>query len=78
MLTLFEGKISAKSKYKPVNQGFEKYWKSSGGLASRTSYDIDPRALRSDTGTTFGHGGPREVLETETALAMELIDLKIV
>jgi hypothetical protein len=26
--TSFEGTISAKSKYKPVNQGFEKYWKS--------------------------------------------------
>ena len=49
--TSFEGTISAKSKYKPVNQGFEKYWKSKEST-SRTSYDpricISPLRYRYD------------------------------
>ena len=58
--TSFEGTISAKSKYKPVNQGFEKYWKSKeSGQQSKLQFP-ELASHRSDTGTIFGHGGPRE------------------
>jgi hypothetical protein len=75
--TSFEGMISAKSKYKPVNQGFEKYWKSrENGQQNKLREEF--ASHHSDTGTIFGHDSPRDgsslVSESAVALSSSIID----
>jgi hypothetical protein len=70
--TSFEGTISAKSKYKPVNQGFEKYWKSresgqQNKLRSSSSHLTAQIQVRSSA-----MAAPEKVLETESAVALSL------
>jgi hypothetical protein len=62
----FEGTISAKSKYKPVNQGFEKYWK------SRESGQQNKLRSLSLHLTAQIQAAPDKVLESELAVALSL------
>ncbi len=68
--TSFEGTISAKSKYKPINQGFEKYWKSresgqQNKLQSSSSHLTAQTQVRSSA-----MAAPEKVLESESVVAL--------
>jgi hypothetical protein len=70
--TSFEGMISAKSKHKPVSQGFEKYWKSreSGQQNKLRSWNLHLTAQIQVRSSAIV--APEKVPESESAAALAL------